>query len=123
MESQSQVYQSSINVLKKLCLQGNYQISALNNESLELNLFRIEKFGLKHYFSNFFSSSFLGVKKPAMPIFQKVLLITQTIGEQCLMIDDRKGNVEGAAKCGFQTLHLAQVNELEKLLREKGILQ
>jgi len=123
MESQSQIHQSSINVLKKLCSQSNYHISALNNESLELNLFRIEKFGLKRYFSNFFSSSFLGVKKPESPIFQKVLLITQTIGEQCLMIDDREENVEGATKCGFQTLHLPQVDDLEKLLKEMGISQ
>lgn len=122
MESQSQVHPGSIEVLKKLCSQGNYHVSTLNNESLELNLFRIEKFGLNKYFSNFFSSSFLAVKKPETPIFQKVLWITQTSGKQCLMIDDREENLEGAARCGFQTLHLPEVKDLERKLIERKIL-
>ncbi len=122
MESRSQAHQSSIGVLKKLCARGNYHISTLNNESLELNIYRIKKFELQCYFSNFFSSSFLGVKKPETPIFQKVLWITQTSGAQCLMIDDREENLEGAAKCGFQTMYLPEVKELEKKLTERKIL-
>ncbi len=122
MESLSQPYESSFEVLEKLSSQGNYNISTLNNESLELNLFRIKKFGLKRYFIDFFSSSFLGVKKPDADIFQMVLLITQTVGEECLMIDDREKNIEGAKKCGFQTLHLPHVEDLEKLLIDKGII-
>ncbi len=123
MENQSVAYQNSLEVLGKLCSQGNYHISTLNNESLELNEFRIRKFGLANYFTNFFSSCYLKIKKPETDIFQTVLRITHTKGEQCLFIDDREENIEGAKKCGFHTIHLPQVDDLEKLLREKGILK
>ena len=123
MESQSVAHQSSLDVLEKLCSQGEYHVSTLNNESLELNLFRMKKFGLSKYFTNFFSSSFLGVKKPDEEMFQKVLWITQKIGEQCLFVDDREENVEGAKKCGFQTIYLPKISELENLLIERKILK
>ena len=123
MKSQSVAHQSSLDVLEKLCSQGEYHVSTLNNESLELNLFRMQKFELAKYFTNFFSSCFLGVKKPEAEIFQKVLWITQKSGEQCLFVDDREENIEGAEKCGFQTLHLPKVSELENLLTERKILK
>jgi putative hydrolase of the HAD superfamily len=58
MENQSQAHPKNLEMLEKLRLENQYNLSVLNNESLELNLFRIEKFGLKRYFLNFFSSCF-----------------------------------------------------------------
>lgn len=122
MESQSTAHRSGFKVLEKLRLQNKYTVSALNNESLELNLFRIEKFKLKRYFSNFFSSCFLHAKKPDAEIFQMVLNITQIRAEQGVLIDDREGNVTAAAECGFQTVHFSEVIGLEEKLNEKGII-
>jgi len=121
MESQSKAHKSSFEVLEKLRLQDKYTISAFNNESLEINLYRIEKFKLKRYFSNFFSSCFLGAKKPDLEIYQKVLGITQIRAEHGLLIDDREGNVKTAAECGFQTLLFPEVIDLEEKLIQKGI--
>ena len=123
MESQSKAHPKSFELLEKLRSQDKYSISALNNESLELNLFRIEKFKLKSYFANFFSSCFLGVAKPNLEIYQKALQITQTPADRCLLIDDRQPNTEAAAECGFQILHLPKVDELEEKLVEKKIIQ
>ena len=122
MESQSKAHPRSFEILKKLRSQNKYSISVLNNESLELNLFRIEKFGLRNYFTNFYSSCFLSVAKPNLEIYRKVLQITQTPANQCLLIDDRQPNVEAAAECGFQILHLPNVDELEEKLVEKGLI-
>jgi putative hydrolase of the HAD superfamily len=122
MESQSKAHKSSFEVLEKLRLQHKYTVSAFNNESLELNLYRIEKFKLKRYFSNFFSSCFLGAKKPDLEIYQKVLGITQIRAEHGLLIDDREGNVKTAEECGFQTLHFPEVAGLEEKLINKGII-
>ncbi|MBA3695101.1 MAG: HAD-IA family hydrolase [Acidobacteria bacterium] len=122
MESQSKAHPRSLEILEKLRSQNKYEISVLNNESLELNLFRIEKFGLRNYFTNFYSSCFLGVAKPNSEIYRKVLQITQTPASQCLLIDDRQPNVEAAAECGFQILHLPNVDELEKKLAEMKII-
>lgn len=123
IESQSAAHQSSLNILRKLSKEKNYRLSTLNNESLTLNQYRIDKFGLKRYFTNFFSSCFVGYKKPDLEIYNRVLLITQTSGEQCLFIDDRENNTKAAAECGFQTLHLENVLDLERLLIERGIIQ
>lgn len=122
MESQSKAHPRSLEILEKLRSQNKYEISVLNNESLELNLFRIEKFGLRNYFTNFYSSCFLGVAKPKLEIYRKVLQITQTPADRCLLIDDREKNVEAAAECGFQILHIPNVDELEEKLIEKGLI-
>lgn len=122
MESQSTAHKSSFEVLAKLRLQNKYTVSAFNNESLELNLFRIEKFKLKRYFSNFFSSCFLGAKKPDLEIFQKVLRITQIRAENGILIDDREGNVKAAAECGFQTVHFPEIVGLEDKLKKKRVI-
>lgn len=122
MESQSKAHKSSFEVLEKLRSQNKYTVSVFNNESLELNLYRIEKFKLKRYFSNFFSSCFLGAKKPDLEIFQKVLGITQIRAEQGILIDDREQNVKAAAGCGFQIVHFPEVAGLEEKLIKKGII-
>ncbi len=123
MKSRSNAYKTTFDVLDKLLEQNNYYLSTLNDESLELNEFRIEKFQLKKYFKNFFSSCYLGVKKPHNKIFQKVLGITQVNPENCLFIDDREKNAEAAKNCGFQVIHLERVYKLEDELRIRGILK
>jgi len=122
MESQSKAHPRSLEILEKLRSQNKYEISVLNNESLELNLYRIEKFNLRNYFTNFYSSCFLGVAKPKLEIYRKVLQITQTPADRCLLINDREKNVEAAAECGFQILHIPNVDELEEKLIEKGLI-
>jgi FMN phosphatase YigB (HAD superfamily) len=42
--------------------------------------------------------------------------------DRCLMIDDRQSNVEAAAECGFQILHLPNVDELEEKMVEKKLI-
>jgi len=122
MEVQSKAHPTSFEVLDELRVRNEYPLSVLNNESLELNLYRIEKFRLKKYFANFFSSCFLGVAKPDLEIYRKVLQITQLSADRCLLIDDREKNVEAAARCGFQILHIPKVDQLREKLIEMNII-
>ena len=122
MEAESKAHPKSFELLEKLRSQNKYHLSVLNNESLELNLYRIEKFHLKKYFTDFFSSCFLGVAKPDLEIYRKVLQITQLPADLCLMIDDREKNVEAAAACGFQILHIPKVDQLRERLIEINII-
>ena len=122
MEAESKAHPKSFEVLEELCVRDEYPLSVLNNESLELNLYRIEKFRLRKYFTNFFSSCFLGVAKPNLEIYRKVLQITQLAADQCLLIDDREKNVEAAAECGFQILHIPKPDELREKLIEINII-
>src|SRR5215472_17177659 len=59
MFAQSQPHEETIAVIKKIADSGKYQMATLNNEILELNVYRITQFGLRQYFPIFLSSCFL----------------------------------------------------------------
>src|SRR5579863_8982917 len=70
MKNESRPYLSTLGLLERLRAHSNYLLATVNNESLELNEYRIKKFKLNRYFTNFFSSCFLGVRKPESRIYQ-----------------------------------------------------
>ncbi len=49
---------------------GTYFMGTINNESRELNLYRIEKYGLREIFRLFASSCFVGLRKPESGIYR-----------------------------------------------------
>ena len=64
-------------------------MATINNESRELNHYRIQNFGLQEIFSLFVSSCFVGLRKPEGGIYRLALEITQNQPEECCFIDDR----------------------------------
>ena len=92
--AQSEPKPDSLKVVEDLHQSGRYFMATLNNEILELNLYRIERFGLRRYFPVFFSSCFLGLRKPDEAIYRMVVQITQRTPEECIFIDDREVNLE-----------------------------
>lgn len=100
---------------------GNYLMATLNNESGELNQFRIEHFELRKYFDVFLTSSILGIKKPDARIYRLAMEITQRKPEECLFIDDRSLNIECAADEGIQTIQFESASQLEGALVDRGV--
>ena len=120
--SLSEPCSENMGILARLAKSRAYLLAALNNESLELNLYRINRFGLRDYFDAFFSSCFLGVKKPDEAIYRLALQMTQLPPEECLFIDDRALNLECARNCvGMRTIHFQAPAQLQHELRELGI--
>jgi putative hydrolase of the HAD superfamily len=120
--SLSQPCAETLTVLERLAQSKKYLLATLNNESMDLNQYRIERFGLRKYFDVFFSSCFLGVKKPDEAIYRLALQITQFPPEECLFIDDRALNLECARNCvGMRTMHFQNPAQLQRELRELGI--
>src|SRR5580704_17570825 len=103
MLEQSQPFPESLEFLGKLARKKTYMMAALNNESTEINEHRIETFRLHDYFEAFFSSCYLGLRKPGAEIYQKTLKITQWKPSECVMIDDRGLNLECARELGIHT--------------------
>ena len=64
MRSRSQPHSASLSVIARLASDGRYRLATINNESREMNRYRIDTFGLGQIFSAFFSSCYLGVRKP-----------------------------------------------------------
>ena len=98
-----------------------YLMATLNNESRELNEYRIGKFGLRDYFAVFFSSCYLGVRKPEDPIYRLALQLTQRAPEECVFIDDRPPNVEAARRCGMQAIQFESAETLKGSLGVMGL--
>ena len=121
MFERSQPNEASLSLMGRLAASGKYFLATLNNESRELNRHRIEKFGLKKYFTVFFSSCFLGLKKPDEEIYTKALEISQRPPEECVFIDDRALNLDAPRRLGMNVIQFQNAAQLERELRALGV--
>lgn len=100
---------------------GKYLMGTINNESRELNLYRIEKFGLRSIFRVFVSSCFVGLRKPEEAIYRLALDLTQRTPEECCFVDDRALNLEVAKRLGMHTIEMDGVEQLRGDLKKLGV--
>jgi putative hydrolase of the HAD superfamily len=100
---------------------GKFLLATLNNESRELNEYRIERFGLRGLFSAFFSSCYLGLLKPQPEHYRRALQITQRQPDECLLVDDRPMNVEVARILGMRPILFTSADQLRAELRALNI--
>ena len=117
----SEALPESLALIARLAQARTVFMATLNNESRELNLHRIEKFGLRSYFSVFFSSCYLGVSKPHPEIYRMALDISQRQPEECVFIDDRSLNLDCAGRLGLHTIQFLNAGQLESDLRTLGL--
>lgn len=121
MFAQSQPLLEPLEFLKQLSRIRRCKMAALNNESREINEYRIAQFHLRDYFESFFSSCYLGVRKPDAEIYRLALEITQCKPEECAMIDDRGLNLECARELGMQVIQFQSVRQLRDDLARLGV--
>ncbi|MGA8762524.1 MAG: HAD-IA family hydrolase [Candidatus Sulfotelmatobacter sp.] len=121
MFSLSQSVPEVLGFARSLAQAGKYFMGTINNESRELNLYRIEKFGLREIFRLFVSSCFVGLRKPEPEIYGLALEITQKTAEECCFIDDRALNLEYAAKLGMHTIEMRTLDQLRNDLEKLGV--
>ena len=121
MYAQSEALPDSLALMGRLAQVRKVFLATLNNESRELNFYRIEKFGLRNYFSVFFSSCYLGVSKPHPEIYRLALDLSQRQPEECVFIDDRSLNLECARRLGLHTIQFLSAGQMENDLRILGL--
>lgn len=119
--AQSQPHPEAIEIAQRLAASKNYFMATINNEILELNTYRIEKFGLRSIFPVFFSSCFLGIRKPDEVIYQLALRVSQRDAEECILIDDREVNLECPRELGMETILYQNAAQLRDALKQHGI--
>ena len=102
-------------------LSFKYFTATLNNESRELNQYRIQTFGLADFCELFVSSCFVALRKPDERIYRLALDLIQHAPEECCFIDDRPGNIEVAAKVGMQTVLMQDPAQLRRDLQGLGV--
>ncbi|HEV2491010.1 MAG TPA: HAD family phosphatase [Candidatus Acidoferrales bacterium] len=121
MYAQSRPMPESLDVMRRLAAAGRYLLAAINNESRELNEYRIKEFHLREYFEAFLSSCYLGVRKPDEAIYRLALSITQRLPEECVFIDDRGLNLECAKELGMHTIQFQNAWQLQQDLQQIGV--
>jgi putative hydrolase of the HAD superfamily len=110
-------------VAEQLAKSGKYFMATINNESKELNQYRIQTFGLREIFSVFISisSCFVGLRKPEESICRLALEVTQKPAQECCFIDDRALNLEGAWQLRMHTIEMQDVEQLRRELRKLDV--
>jgi putative hydrolase of the HAD superfamily len=122
MFSLSQPLPGMLQFAQSLADSGKYLMGTINNESRELNYYRIERFGLRKIFRLFFSSCFVGLRKPERDIYRMALETTQIPSEECCFIDDRALNLECAAQLGMRTIQMNTREQLRLDLGKMGVI-
>jgi putative hydrolase of the HAD superfamily len=111
-------WNDSIQVARDLATAGRARLATLNNESEALNIYRLEHFGLHPIFPTFFTSCWLGVRKPMREMYHRVLGMTQADPARTLFIDDRPQNLAPAAALGMKTILFTDASALRTALTE-----
>jgi putative hydrolase of the HAD superfamily len=122
MYSRSRAVPDAIAIAADLASRPDCFMAALNNESRPLNAYRIEHFDLRRLFNCFFSSCFLGVRKPDPKLYETALDLMQIKGERVVFIDDREENLGPARQLGMLTVHFKNAAQLrQELASHAGI--
>lgn len=118
MFAQSKEYPESRAILDSVARSNKYLIGAINNEPLELNDYRIQKFNLRRDFLVFFSSCYVRSRKPEELIYRIALEVTQRPAAECLFIDDRPLNLENPRRLGMNVIHYQDPRQLRSELKK-----
>jgi putative hydrolase of the HAD superfamily len=121
MQELSAPWPASIAFARALAETKRWRLATLNNESAELNVFRLRRFGLAGIFGAFFSSCWLGVAKPSPRIFELALAMSQAEPGASVLVDDRPRNCEAARAMGMLTVQFTDVERLRDDLAALGV--
>src|SRR5579863_1594767 len=117
----SQPLPESFEYFKKLAATKRYAMLALNNESREINEYRIRTFNLRKYFDAFLCSCYLGVRKPDEKIYRMALSLTQCPPDECVFVDDRGLNLEIPKELGMHTVQFKNAAQMREDLARYGV--
>jgi len=121
MLAQSQPYPESLKVVAEVAARRQYLMGTLNNESAELNTYRIRQYDLRDCFAVFFTSCYLGLRKPDVRIYRTAIGLIQREPDECLFVDDRPLNVDGARQAGMRAIRFENAGQLRRELAANGV--
>ncbi|MDP2481105.1 MAG: HAD family phosphatase [Candidatus Palauibacterales bacterium] len=121
MRGRSKPHPAMLDLVAGLHDAGTVRLATLNNESRELNEYRIDRFGLDTLFEAFFSSCYLGVRKPAERIFHMALDIVGLDPDRVAFVDDREENVFVARQVGLRAVLADDAGAVARGLRDVGV--
>ncbi|MBT9331075.1 HAD-IA family hydrolase [Paracidobacterium acidisoli] len=122
MKAQSKVLEdSALGILRELAASEETELGVLNNEARELNDFRLEEFGLLSCLDVFFSSCYVGLRKPDAKFYRLALDVLQRDPDNVVFIDDRAENAAAAAAEGMHAIRYEGSRALRNELARLGV--
>ena len=118
MLDQSVPNPDALAVARALAKTSRFRMMTLNNESEELNNYRIREFGLVSIFDAFITSCWLGVRKPFRRFYSRGLGIAQCEPAHSLFIDDRQQNLMPAKSMGMNVILFQSAPQLRADLED-----
>ena len=108
-------------ILDRMGADGRYRLATLNNESRELNAYRLDTFHLRPYFDYFICSGYVHEMKPHADIYQAAIDISGFPPETALFIDDKPENCEAAVALDMKAIRFESPAQLTQELAQLGI--
>lgn len=115
------LHQECFEILAALKDSGRYRLATLNNESKELNAYRLDTFGLRQYFNYFICSGYVHEMKPLPDIYRAAIDVSGLPPETALFIDDKQENCIAARALGMNAIHFQSPAQLCASLHQLGI--
>lgn len=110
----------SVNILKKL-KSKNYKLIALTNWSFETFPVAIRRFEFLKLFDGIVVSGKIKMLKPFKNIYNYTINKYKLSPSECVFIDDRVSNVQGAINCGIKGIHFQSSKQLIIELKKLNI--
>jgi putative hydrolase of the HAD superfamily len=122
MRAESQLLSdSALGILRGLAASDKLVLAMVNNESRAMNEYRLATFELREWFSAFFSSCYVGLRKPDRRIYQMAVDVLRSDPEETVFIDDRAENAAAAAAVGIHAIRYEGSAKLAATLAGMGV--
>jgi putative hydrolase of the HAD superfamily len=122
MFQQSQPLPGMLDLLAQVKRANGLKVAAVNNEGREVQLYRIQTFGLASVIDFFVSSCFVHFRKPDADIFRVALDIAQVEPQNVVYLEDRPMFVEVATSLSINGVVHEDVETTRKVLAEFGLI-
>jgi len=112
-------YAESVSLLAKLA--KNYRLACYSNTHDLHWQHMLERFSWMRHFELPLASHLTGIAKPHADSFAAVCRTSKLLASECLFVDDRTVNIEGAVKYGMRAVHCTAPLKLADALRNAGV--
>jgi 2-haloacid dehalogenase len=121
-ETISGAIQPTVDVLATIKQNNRHSLYALTNWSAESFPWALDNFDFLHWFQGIVVSGREGSRKPFRDFYETILNRYQIDPGSAVFIDDNIKNIKGANDVGLKTVHFTSAAQLEKDLKDLGVL-
>lgn len=113
------LYPDVLQIVKSI--RNNHRVVLASNFSKEWSKYVTEKYEFIKFFDALFFSCDVGIRKPDVQFYSKILNEFNVTPEECIFIDDKERNITGAESLGMKTILYKNAENLKNELKKIGV--